>query len=84
MSGPGGSTFRSFDALTGELVAERRLHHPGVRLLLETPDVGTGIVFASDVSNDVYVLTNGHVLRRLDALSGEVKWEWRSVDATYG
>lgn len=80
LSGPGGSTFRSFDALSGDLIAEIRLHHPEAGLLFEPPDVGTSIVFVGGSLSDAYVLTNGHVLRRIDTLKGEVKWEWRSVD----
>ncbi|EJD05202.1 DUF1620-domain-containing protein [Fomitiporia mediterranea MF3/22] len=86
LSGPGGSTFRAFDTTTGDLLAERRLHAPEAGHLFEPVDVGVHLVFADanatkpDSSSDVFALTNGYTVRRIDAATGRVKWEWASGD----
>jgi hypothetical protein len=80
LSGPGGATLRSFDALTGQLLVERRLRTPE---LANPSDLGTDLAFvhdSSDIHSDVFVLTNGHTVLRLDGLSGKTKWSWTSPD----
>lgn len=86
LSGPGGSTFRAFDTAVGELLAERRLHAPAAGHLFEPVDVGVHLVFADangtvpSASTDVFVLTNGHTVRRLNTATGRTVWEWTSRD----
>ncbi|THH04236.1 hypothetical protein EW145_g5667 [Phellinidium pouzarii] len=86
LSGPGGATFRVFDIAKGDLLVERRLHTPSAGHLFEPNDLGSHIVFAegndTTISSniDLFALTNGHVLRRLDAITGRVRWEWTAED----
>ncbi|TDL26922.1 DUF1620-domain-containing protein [Rickenella mellea] len=86
LSGPGGSTFRSFDALTGQLISEKRLHRPDTGRLFEPANLGSHVAFPAlkddtgRKSTDVFVLTNGCELRRIDAMTGEVKWTWSATE----
>lgn len=89
LSGPGGATLRTFDALTGDLIVERRLHKAELGRLFQPADLGSQLAFptktdSADVSNsDVYVLSDGHVLRSVDSLTGEIKWQWSAEDQGY-
>ena len=87
LSGPGGSTFRSFDVASGDLLSERRLHSPRNGQLFEPTDIGVHLAFVDGgststkiSSSDVLALTNGRTVRRIDVASGKVKWEWSSED----
>ena len=89
LSGPGGSTFRTFDTSNGNLIAERRLHKPTLGRLFEPVDLGVHMTFVdSNYTNlspttDLFVLTDGYTVRRLDSASGRIKWEWSSEDQGY-
>ncbi|KAH9010844.1 DUF1620-domain-containing protein [Lactarius pseudohatsudake] len=79
LSGPGGSTLRTFDCLTGQLILEKRLHAPHTDHL-ESDDVGPGAAIAFiPESDDVFALTNGRTVRRIGA-DGAVRWAWESAD----
>ncbi|KAI0033037.1 DUF1620-domain-containing protein [Vararia minispora EC-137] len=80
LSGPGGATLRIFECSTGHLLAETRLHKPAEGLLQDPSDFGTAVAFAEG-EGDAYVLTNNHVVRRVDA-AGDVQWTWMSPDQT--
>ncbi|TFK50623.1 DUF1620-domain-containing protein [Heliocybe sulcata] len=84
LSGPGGATLRSFNALTGTLLLETRLHDPSTGHLSEPVNVGTSLALqATDSSHpDIIVLTNGHSVRRIDGSTGGMKWGWTSADQT--
>lgn len=90
LSGPGGSTLRTFDVTNGHLLLEKRLHQPAAGRLFQPVDLGVHIAFANrpnlttwSTSEDVFVLTDGYTVRRIDSMSGELKWEWSSEDQTY-
>lgn len=87
LSGPGGATLRTFDALTGGLVIEKRLHEPALGKLFEPADLGSQIAFPSKADgpskDDAYILTDGHALRSIDCLTGQLKWQWLSEDQGY-
>lgn len=84
LSGPGGASLRTFDIQSGDLIAERRQHVPSSGLLFHPSDLGAHIVFADQKdATDTYVLTNGHVIRRVDSLSGHAKWEWSAPEKVY-
>ncbi|CAA7264034.1 unnamed protein product [Cyclocybe aegerita] len=78
LSGPGGSTLRTFDSLNGQLIVEKRLHPPEAGALSE-PFMGKHVVFSPD-STDLYVLSNGCTVTCTDGISGETKWTWTSAD----
>ncbi|KII83787.1 hypothetical protein PLICRDRAFT_147866 [Plicaturopsis crispa FD-325 SS-3] len=81
LSGPGGATLRTFDSLTGDLLLEQRLHSIESGLLMEPADLGTAVAFATEGSSTfIFVLTNGHTLRKVDAVTGELKWSWSASD----
>ena len=82
LSGPGGSTLRTFDALTGQLLVEKRLHLPEIGLLSEPVFIGKHVIFSSD-STDIYVLSNGYTVTNIDSETGEVKWSWSSPDQRF-
>ena len=89
LSGPGGSTFRSFSSSKGELISEVRLHNPLEGKLFDPVDLGVHVAFldsndTSPVPNpDVFVLNDGHVVRRIDSTNGKARWEWKAEDQTY-
>ena len=82
LSGPGGAHLRTFDSSTGHLLLEKRLHDPAAGRLQEPGDLGTAIAFGPD-GEDIYILTNGYIVRRADRKTGEVKWGWTAPDQTY-
>ncbi|TBU24929.1 hypothetical protein BD311DRAFT_780673 [Dichomitus squalens] len=83
LSGPGGANFRVFDSNSGHLLLERRLHDLAAGRLQEPESLGTSVGFgAEEKEKDIYVLTNGHTLRRLDRHTGEVRWGWTAPDQT--
>ena len=88
LSGPGGAVFRTFDSSTGDLLVEDRLHEPLEGHLSEPVDLGSRLIFARSVDGtlekDVYTLTNGRTLHRLDALTGQAKWKWSSEEELVG
>ncbi|KAI9058646.1 DUF1620-domain-containing protein [Trametes sanguinea] len=83
LSGVGGAYLRLFDATDGALLLETRLHSPESGRLFEPQDLGTAVAFGvGEQAQDVYVLTDGHVLRCIDRSTGEVKWGWSAPDQT--
>ena len=86
LSGPGGATVRTFDTQSGDLIAERQQHVPASGLLFQPSDLGAHITFVEKndttlaPTTDAYVLTNGHVIRRIDSMSGNTRWEWAAPD----
>ena len=82
LSGPGGSTFRTFDALTGELLIEKRLHLPEIGLPSEPVFIGKHVVFSPE-STDIYVLSNGYTVTNINSETGEVNWSWSSPDQRF-
>ncbi|KIJ24147.1 hypothetical protein M422DRAFT_56525 [Sphaerobolus stellatus SS14] len=82
LSGPGGATLRSYNVSNGDLVYESQLHSPLSGKLHEPPNIGEDIIFSIDKTNDVFALTNAHVVRRVDGISGQPKWTWTSEDQT--
>ncbi|KAF9007089.1 hypothetical protein BDQ17DRAFT_1407603 [Cyathus striatus] len=78
LSGPGGSTLRVFDSSSGDLLLEKRMHDPQSGSLSEPHFLGKSVAFGED--GDLYVLTNGYTLTRLDVKTGSEKWSWSSPD----
>ncbi|KAG5641215.1 hypothetical protein DXG03_005748 [Asterophora parasitica] len=80
LSGPGGATFRLFNATSGTIHAEKRLHVPESGHFDGPPHLGNHVAFGSE-SGDIFVLNDGHVVRRLDG-KGDVQWMWTAEDQT--
>jgi hypothetical protein len=82
LSGPGGSTLRTFNAISGILIIEKRLHAPESGHLSEPHDLGKHVVFSPD-SEAMFVLRDGHTVSHVHGATGELKWTWSSPDQTY-
>ncbi|KAI8996246.1 DUF1620-domain-containing protein [Trametes punicea] len=83
LSGVGGAYLRLFDATEGDLLLEKRLHSPEIGRLFEPAFLGIALAFGvGEQAKDVYVLTDGHVLRCVHQQTGEVKWGWSAPDQT--
>jgi hypothetical protein len=83
LSGPGGSTFRTYDLQTGHLILEKQLHSQLDGHLHEPQNLGISLLHATDPSlnsTSFFVLTNGDSVTRLDHETGETKWTWNSPD----
>ncbi|KIJ13017.1 hypothetical protein PAXINDRAFT_163784 [Paxillus involutus ATCC 200175] len=80
LSGPGGSTLRTYDIATGHLLLEKRLHNPQDGRLHEPSGLGIGLVHLGGQDADQVLLTNGDTVSRVDTKTGEVLWKWRSPD----
>ncbi|KAF7979908.1 hypothetical protein HWV62_40304 [Athelia sp. TMB] len=79
LSGPGGSTLRTFDVVSGDLLLEKRMHAPEQGTLYEPESLGTSIAFVPG-SDNLLVLTSGHTLASVDGKTGETLWKWSSED----
>lgn len=81
VSGVGGATLRTFDVVTGDLLSELRLHSADTGRLLEPDTTGLSLAFDSATDSQLYVLSNGKSVRRVDADTGLIRWSWseRSV-----
>ena len=87
LSGPGGSTFRTYDLETGGLISEKKLHSPLVGRLREPQNLGVSVLPSTDPSLDsasLFTLTNGDTVTHLNHETGETKWTWNSPDEGLG
>lgn len=80
VSGAGGATLRTFDVSTGHLIAEQRLHKADAGRLLEPDITGLSVAFDSATPANLYVLTNGHTVRRVNPDTGSTRWGWTASD----
>ena len=79
LSEAGGATLRTFNAISGEIVLEKKLNPSETRALNDPIHVGKDVIFSRS-SADIYVLTNGHIVSVLDGETGELKLRWASPD----
>jgi hypothetical protein len=79
LSEAGGTTLRTFNAISGEIVLEKKLNPSETRPLIVPIHTGKEVIF-SHSSAEVYVLTNGHTVNVLNGKTGESKWRWTSPD----
>lgn len=82
LSGPGGSTLRTFESLSGTLILEKRLHAPELGHLSEPHYLGKHVAFSPELDG-IYVLSNGRTVTHVDNTTGEFRWTWTSPDHTY-
>ena len=90
LSGVGGSVLRVFDSLEGTIIHEKRLHHSQNGQLYSQRALGVDVAFGasrmtgvSHDSKDLYVLTNGHMVHRIDGTRGDLLWSWAAPDQTF-
>ncbi|KAG8838290.1 hypothetical protein FRC18_005206 [Serendipita sp. 400] len=80
LSGYGGATARIYEAINGNLIWENHLHDPLTgHLAGSAPGEPTGTAIEFDTI-DVFVLSNGHTVRRLSGAKGETLWGWTSPE----
>lgn len=71
---------RLLEVRTGHIIWEVRLHQPQFAYAVEPRSLGVDMIFAADGSPDLFVLTNGHSVYRLNGLTGDVKWQRRLAE----
>ncbi|KAL1740498.1 hypothetical protein HDZ31DRAFT_47393 [Schizophyllum fasciatum] len=77
LSGPGASTVRMFESLTGFVLFERKLSHDAQA---PSTSLGSHVAFAPEMA-ELNVLTEGHTVTRLNGKSGgKTQWTWTSED----
>ena len=88
LSGVGGSVLRVFDSLEGTIIHEKKLHHPQNGQLYDKRTTGVHVAFGGlktdgQEAKDIFVLTNGHTVHRIDGKSGDMVWAWTAPEQTY-
>lgn len=82
LSGPGGSTLRTYDLETGHLILEKQLHSPVDGRLHEPQNLGISLLRSTDPSLNstaYFALTNADSVTHLDE-NGDILWTWKSPD----
>lgn len=89
LSGVGGSVLRVFDSLEGTIIHEKRLHHSQNGQLYSQRSLGVDLAFETQKATeddqrarDLFVLTNGHTVHRMDGTVGELIWSWTAPEQT--
>lgn len=80
LSGPGGAVLRVFEATTGLLTFEAQLHAPGEALLTQPVTLSNDVAFTIEDSADMFVLTNGRTVSRVNGFHGARIWRWDSPE----
>ena len=90
LSGVGGSILHVFDSLEGTIIHEKRLHHSQNVQLYSQRTLGIDVAFGApkateggQEARDLFVLTNGHTIHRIDGVSGDLVWTWTAPEQTY-
>lgn len=81
---------RLFDSLEGTIIHEKRLHHPYNGQLYNQRTLGIDVAFGasrivgvSHDAKDLFVLTNGHTVYRIDGTRGDILWSWTAPEQTF-
>ena len=89
LSGVGGSVLHVFDSLEGTIIHEKKLHHPQNGQLYGQRTLGVDVGFSAQKTmeggqevKDLFVLTNGHTVYRIDGTSGDLVWSWTAPEQT--
>lgn len=79
-----------FDTLEGTIIHEKKLHYSQNGQLYSQRtlgvDVGFGMLKTTEdghEAKDLFVLTNGHTVYRVDGMSGDLVWSWTAPEQTY-
>ena len=90
LSGVGGSVLRVLDSLEGTIIHEKKLHHSENGQLHNPKTFGVHVAFGApktieggQEARDLFVLTNGHTVYRIDGMSGDLVWAWTAPGQTY-
>ena len=89
LSGAGGSVLRVLDSLEGTIIHEKKLHHPENGQLYNPKTLGVHVAFGApktteggQEAKDLFVLTDGHTVYRIDGMSGDLLWAWTAPEQT--
>ena len=78
-----------FDSLEGTMIHEKRLHHSQNGQLYNPRTLGVDVAFGASATEDgqeakdLFVLTNGHTVHRIDGTTGDLIWSWTAPEQTY-
>lgn len=78
-----------FDSLEGMIIHEKKLHHPQNGQLYSQRTLGVDVAFGASATedgqevNDLFALTNGHTVHRIDGTSVDLIWSWTAPEQTY-
>ena len=79
-----------FDSLEGTIIHEKKLHHPQNGQLHNQRTLGVDVAFGTQKSTedgqeakDLFVLTNGHTVHRIDGANGDLVWSWTAPEQVY-
>lgn len=80
---------RVFNPLEGTVVHEKRLHRSENGQLYSQRSLGVDVAFGASKmaefvpdAKDLFVLTNGHTVYRIDGTSGDLIWSWSAPEQT--
>jgi len=80
---------RVLDSLEGTIIHEKKLHHPENGRLHNPKTLGVHVAFGTprateggQEAKDLFVLTNGHTVYRIDGTSGDLVWAWTAPEQT--
>ena len=89
LSGVGGSALRVFDSIQGTIIHEKKLHHSQNGQLYSQRTLGVDVGFGTlkttedgHEAKDLFVLTNGRTVHRIDGMSGDLVWSWTAPEQT--
>jgi hypothetical protein len=76
-----------FDSLEGTIIHEKRLHHSQNGQLYSQRTLGVDVTFgaprtAGHEAKDLFVLTNGQTVHRIDGTRGDLLWSWTAPEQT--
>lgn len=81
---------RVFDSLEGTIIHEKRFHHSQNGQLYSERTLGVDVTFGasrmagvSHDAKDLFVLTNGHTVHRIDGTRGDLLWSWTAPEQTF-
>ena len=80
---------RVFNPLEGTVIHEKRLHRSENGQLYSQRPLGVDVAFGASKmtefapdAKDLFVLTNGHTVYRIDGTSGDLIWSWSALEQT--
>ena len=81
---------RVFHSIEGTIIHEKRLHHSQNGQLYSQRTIGIDVAFGasrmagvSHDAKDLFVLTNGHTVYRIDGTRGDILWSWAAPEQTF-
>lgn len=90
LSGVGGSVLHVFDSFEGTIIHEKRMHPSRNGQLYSQRTLGVDVAFGASrikginhSAKDLFVLTNGHTVGRIDGTRGDLLWSWTAPEQAF-